>query len=1023
VALSFNWAASTTEVDAATSVTAPLPTHASGNLLIFIGGTVGGGAWGTAPSGWTLVNRIISAGGPSTFVYYRIATSSSETNPTMAWTNASDGWGACCVVTGHDTSVPISTQTGRMAANDLDLAPGPANTSLFGPQNTIYANLRGSVIHVLSGEDKSGTPYVQNGTPYDLPSTPGPTSIIRYSEQMGSGGGTGNLHVAQSDFNNASTGYYANLAGYDRYTWADSANKIDYAAIVTFWVNEAREAAVSAANLPTLVYAELISTAVSSGSWTLTLPSAQIQAGDLLLLFLMPYGTGTTCNVSTTTPGWSEVYDSNANHAIIKYNPATAGQSSVSGTITGATASRLFAYVVVLRNADPDTIGFTTAASADPASHTPASSGDWLYFAFMSQGYSSAGIYILGTQETPIRGGWTLGYGVDAIDSGLASLIWKGVNGASHNFASFSVAGTSTTTRRSTVVAVRKLTVVQAGQAVETDSAQAADHIKIQEVGIAGVGPRDGYASLAGAITADRIVSQESPDHSAYGSYDLEIIVCLKTTSWGTTDIGSWYDNVSSGWHLRLQGITPTRLNFWIGDGTAVTQLTSATHTLATNTWTWLRYFYDYSAGAVSWYYSLDPPTTDLADVQWTLLDTQSGTARQMANANVPIILGYPGAGTSADFTFAFWGLWLDGDRETGDLAFRLDLRSGPDFEGSPATRVDDVKTDEITWELQNGATYTPATSSPGDYALPAEKGVPGGQPAGRAVETDSAQPASASKVYTVGQAVETGSAQAASLQRIAVAGQSTESDTANPATSAKVFAVGQALEADTANAATATKTAAAGQALETDTANPAESVALVFATQAVETDTAQAATTTKTYAAGPPPKRWKPTRRSRLPPLRRRQPVKRSRPTARSGRTWLCRLLRRWKLTLRSPHPQPKPTRSIRRLKPTRRRLPPLLLFSRSGSPLKRTRRKRLPQPKPTRPVRRSRPTRRSGRISPSRSARPLKPTRRSLRPPPPVSPPVRLLRPTALRRPWPPGSTRPVRRSRPTRRRLPPR
>jgi hypothetical protein len=76
------------------SVTPTLPTHATGDLLVLVWGARGNGAPGT-PSGWTAVSGGPWSNGTSNtnqiHVFYKIAASSSETNPTVTYSGGAAG--------------------------------------------------------------------------------------------------------------------------------------------------------------------------------------------------------------------------------------------------------------------------------------------------------------------------------------------------------------------------------------------------------------------------------------------------------------------------------------------------------------------------------------------------------------------------------------------------------------------------------------------------------------------------------------------------------------------------------------------------------------------------------------------------------------------------------------------------------------------------------------------------------------------------------------------------------------------
>lgn len=88
------------------SETAPAwPTHASGDFGLLCVETSSGTV--TTPSGWTLVGSVAASGVPtSLFVFYRFATSSSETAPSLAGGN-NHLWGAIVTYTGVNTSTPV----------------------------------------------------------------------------------------------------------------------------------------------------------------------------------------------------------------------------------------------------------------------------------------------------------------------------------------------------------------------------------------------------------------------------------------------------------------------------------------------------------------------------------------------------------------------------------------------------------------------------------------------------------------------------------------------------------------------------------------------------------------------------------------------------------------------------------------------------------------------------------------------------------------------------------------------------
>lgn len=101
----------------------------------------------------------------------------------------------------------------------------------------------------------------------------------------------------------------------------------------------------------------------------------------------------------------------------------------------------------------------------------------------------------------------------------------------------------------------------------------------------------------------------------------------------------------------------------------------------------------------------------------------------------------------------------------------------------------------------------------------PAATGVP--LNLGRAVETDTALPITASKSLTIGPATETGIARSASLSKSLTLIGASESDTARALTATKAAIWGRSTETDTARAVTHTKTLHLGVATEASTAPP----------------------------------------------------------------------------------------------------------------------------------------------------------------------------------------------------------
>lgn len=200
-------------------------------------------------------------------------------------------------------------------------------------------------------------------------------------------------------------------------------------------------------------------------------------------------------------------------------------------------------------------------------------------------------------------------------------------------------------------------------------------------------------------------------------SGDFEIIMLIEPDDWtpaATEALASHYAGAANTTSFRLQLNGSTQLVLIVGDGTTTTTLTSTALTNMTDgDAAWIRVTYDQSAGQANFYYARyqdEPVDTPAGDISWTATGTPTGTSRTMPSQSRPILLGAENSGTPAAFfdgRIMYFEFWNDGFRATGashgDLISKLDLRTGPDFAGTPSVRADSFSS-SLTWEEQGSA-------------------------------------------------------------------------------------------------------------------------------------------------------------------------------------------------------------------------------------------------------------------------------------------------------------------------------
>jgi hypothetical protein len=214
------------------------------------------------------------------------------------------------------------------------------------------------------------------------------------------------------------------------------------------------------------------------------------------------------------------------------------------------------------------------------------------------------------------------------------------------------------------------------------------------------------------------IETQETPDLSN-ASGDLEIIMHITPDDWTPSspkdyaaqdgDAASAYGFIYS---LRQTG----EMRLTIGDGSSTTSFGGNTLALARQVTStqgnglWIRAVYDHSAGRVDHYESADSIDTAVDDISWTAAGSPTGTARSIVSQSRKVTVGASNDESPAYFCdgkISYFEFWTDGFSTVanhGDLTLRMDLRTGPDFTGSPATRADDFDAAGITWEEKGTA-------------------------------------------------------------------------------------------------------------------------------------------------------------------------------------------------------------------------------------------------------------------------------------------------------------------------------
>ena len=113
----------------ATSITVELPTHVAGDVLVICLGRDNNRQDFTAPSGWTQAATIgfgstsATSNAVRSALYWRVAASSSETNPTFTIVNADEMFAIAISIEGADTTNPIDVTP--VTSTD---STGPATT-------------------------------------------------------------------------------------------------------------------------------------------------------------------------------------------------------------------------------------------------------------------------------------------------------------------------------------------------------------------------------------------------------------------------------------------------------------------------------------------------------------------------------------------------------------------------------------------------------------------------------------------------------------------------------------------------------------------------------------------------------------------------------------------------------------------------------------------------------------------------------------------------------------------------------
>lgn len=101
----------TAESAASTTYTVNLPPHTAGDLLLVLVVQDGGGTTIAPPSGWTIIGTQAQVGSTRGLWAYKVAESSSETNPELS--GANDEWaGLAITVKDADETTPIGTTSG-----------------------------------------------------------------------------------------------------------------------------------------------------------------------------------------------------------------------------------------------------------------------------------------------------------------------------------------------------------------------------------------------------------------------------------------------------------------------------------------------------------------------------------------------------------------------------------------------------------------------------------------------------------------------------------------------------------------------------------------------------------------------------------------------------------------------------------------------------------------------------------------------------------------------------------------------
>jgi hypothetical protein len=264
---------------------------------------------------------------------------------------------------------------------------------------------------------------------------------------------------------------------------------------------------------------------------------------------------------------------------------------------------------------------------------------------------------------------------------------------------------------------------------LKLNSASAVNSTTVSNAGQIDPTNSDYSGNMSLPATDEYVDTQENPDLSST-SGDFEVIMRTQLDDWtpASEDCLACQSNdaaTASQQSFRLTVSTTPTFRLYVSDGSSITQLDSSTLPTAwvdNVTWVWVRVTYDQSAGQANFYYSEDHEDTPVGDISWTALGTPSGTSRLITQVAYPLMLGAESAGTPTNFlagSISYFEIWTDGFQAPGashgDLISRADWRTGPDFTGTPATRVDDFDTTGLTWEEQGTApVYTTADDNSG---------------------------------------------------------------------------------------------------------------------------------------------------------------------------------------------------------------------------------------------------------------------------------------------------------------------